>query len=360
MTTAYLAFQGTAPLNTNKTWNDIQTTASGLSLLGEAGGATGWSLTAALVSGAIETGGSITTGTGDAAWVDEEDILQWGHYKNSTTEWASYTISGLSGADLYDFECICSAGFNRFTDVRVNGGTIQTQDSNVNDSQTLLFSDIAPASGVITVEFRQAAESSGSAYINAARLISKSPVPTLTLDQTELTPGGTISGSYSNFTGVPTSPLTLTDSNANSITVAVTVTDGGAGSGTFTGTLPTLPASGSQAGLLFGTVTVEIQADDITAPTLTAQTATSPAAGQVDWSVSTDEAEGTLYSLVSLNATETAATVKAATSQVVSATGAQTGSVTGLAAGTYYAHFVHADVAGNESPVATTASVVVA
>jgi len=94
-------------------------------------------------------------------------------------------------------------------------------------------------------------------WVAAARLVEVVG-PEVTLDQAELTPGGAISGSYSNYDTVPASPLTLTDSNGNTKTITVTVTDNGDGTGTFTGTMPDLPASGSDTLLLFGDVDVEL------------------------------------------------------------------------------------------------------
>lgn len=82
----------------------------------------------------------------------------------------------------------------------------------------------------------------------------------VTIDQSELIPGQTISGSYSGFVPgtPPTSPISISD-GTNSITVAITPTDGGSGSGTFTGTMPTLPTAGNTANFLkFGNVTVTL------------------------------------------------------------------------------------------------------
>lgn len=79
----------------------------------------------------------------------------------------------------------------------------------------------------------------------------------LTVTQTELTPGGTISGSYSNYATVPTT-LTVSD-GTNTITIgSPTINDNGDGTGTFSGTMPTLPTSGTANLVLFGNVTVEL------------------------------------------------------------------------------------------------------
>lgn len=82
--------------------------------------------------------------------------------------------------------------------------------------------------------------------------------PTITIDQASLTPGATISGTYSNFASTPTSPAVLTDSNSNTLNVTVTVT-GTSSAGTFSGTMPSLPTTGNTSNfLLFGTVNVAL------------------------------------------------------------------------------------------------------
>lgn len=99
-----------------------------------------------------------------------------------------------------------------------------------------------------------------------------------------------------------------------------------------------------------------VSAGDVTAPVLTSPTGAATGETTASGSVSTDTAEGTLYRVTTTNATETAATVKAGASQAVTATGVQSITATGLAASTaYYHHFVHRDVAGNDSTVSTSA-----
>ena len=100
---------------------------------------------------------------------------------------------------------------------------------------------------------------------------------------------------------------------------------------------------------------------DTTAPTLTSPTGTQTGSTTASGTVSTDEGNGTLYYLASTNATETAATVKAASSQAVSGTGSQSVSFIGLTASTtYYAHYCHRDAAGNDSTVSNSASLTTA
>lgn len=95
---------------------------------------------------------------------------------------------------------------------------------------------------------------------------------------------------------------------------------------------------------------------DTTAPTLTGASATATGSTAATGSVSTNEATGTLYFVTSANASESATTVKAGSSQPVTSTGTQSVSVTGLTAATaYYLHFVHRDAAGNDSAVASSA-----
>ena len=98
-------------------------------------------------------------------------------------------------------------------------------------------------------------------------------------------------------------------------------------------------------------------ASDTTAPVLSSPTGTKTGSTTASGSVSTDEANGTLYYLASGNATETAATIKTGSSQAVTATGVQNVSFTGLTPSTlYYAHYVHDDAASNESNAQSSAS----
>jgi len=96
---------------------------------------------------------------------------------------------------------------------------------------------------------------------------------------------------------------------------------------------------------------------DVTPPILTLPTGVQTGATTASGTVTTDEGNGTLFYLATINATETAATIKAGSSQTVSATGIQNVTVTGLTASTtYFLHYVHDDAATNESNVVTSAS----
>ncbi|WP_417518747.1 immunoglobulin-like domain-containing protein [Marinobacter sp.] len=98
---------------------------------------------------------------------------------------------------------------------------------------------------------------------------------------------------------------------------------------------------------------------DAVAPQLTNPVATRTAPDSIQATVDTDEANGTLYALLSENATETNPTIKATgDAQVVNALGTQTVTYTGLPLGmTYYVHFVHVDASNNESAAVKTAAV---
>lgn len=108
---------------------------------------------------------------------------------------------------------------------------------------------------------------------------------------------------------------------------------------------------------------------DTTAPTLTNPTGTTVNASSADGSVDTDEANGTLYWVVTGSSTKpSVAQIQAGQdhngtaaaesgNQAVSATGTQNVSATGLTAGaTRYFHFQHQDDAANDSGVTTSAS----
>jgi len=118
------------------------------------------------------------------------------------------------------------------------------------------------------------------------------------------------------------------------------------------------------AGNAFGLVA----SADSTAPTLSSASVTSVGATTGTGNVTTNEGNGTLYSIVSTSATapsatqiqagqtNTGATAVWSDNKAVSSTGAKTFSITGLTAGTsYYAHFQHKDSANNNSTVVTSA-----
>lgn len=96
---------------------------------------------------------------------------------------------------------------------------------------------------------------------------------------------------------------------------------------------------------------------DTTAPILSSAAGAATGSTTASGSVSTDEANGTLYRVTTTNASESAATVKAGASQAVSATGVQNMGATGLTPSTTYRHhYLHRDAAGNDSSVVSTST----
>lgn len=188
----------------------------------------------------------------------------------------------------------------------------------------------------------------------------------------------TNTGPSSGTVGVASSDFTAGADGAITGTVIVTPSDGGGG-GTFTPTTvsissgtPTSPYTYTAASPGAKTITTTnngglgnpppltytANAADTTAPTLTSPTGTSTGTTTASGTVTTDEANGILYALATINATETAATVKAsANTQAITTTGSKSVSFTGLTASTtYYAHYVHRDAAGNDSTRVSSAS----
>lgn len=110
-------------------------------------------------------------------------------------------------------------------------------------------------------------------------------VPAVTLDQATLTPGGTISGTCTNYSAAPTSPISVSD-GTNTDNVAVTIS--GTGPYTFTGTMPASPTvvEGSVTVTVGEASTTATYNDGVTAgiSALTVQQEGSPIAA-TDWEV---------------------------------------------------------------------------
>jgi hypothetical protein len=147
---------------------------------------------------------------------------------------------------------------------------------------------------------------------------------------------------------------------ASSLTQAIS--SAGAKTVNFTGLSASTPyyahfvhvdAAGNTSNVVDSTSFTTAAAGDNQAPNLSSPVGTQTGQTTATATVVTDEGNGTLYYIVTQNATETAATVKAGASKAVTATGTQSVSFSGLTAGTtYYSHFLHRDAAGNDSTVA--------
>jgi hypothetical protein len=131
-------------------------------------------------------------------------------------------------------------------------------------------------------------------------------------------------------------------------------------------TAPGVRIMGTRLGLIIkaattavgtGSVVVTPPPADTLAPVLTSPTSASTGTSTGTGTVSTNEANGTLFGIVSTSSTATAPAVKAGASQAITTTGVKTFNATGLAPSTqYYIHFLQTDAAGNDSAVVTTAA----
>lgn len=116
-------------------------------------------------------------------------------------------------------------------------------------------------------------------------------------------------------------------------------------------------AVGNRSSVANSTGFTTLAGSDTTAPVLSLPTAASSDPNIADMTVTTNEANGTLYCWVTQNATETAANIIATTSDtgLVTTTGVQSVTVDLLFPNTnYYGHFVHVDAANNQSNVVHT------
>ncbi len=131
-----------------------------------------------------------------------------------------------------------------------------------------------------------------------------------------------------------------------------------------------LEGSGGATGVNAVLAALEITetGSDTTAPTLSSPTGTETGSTTAQGQVSTDEANGTMYAVVSTSATPpSVAQIQAGNDSTVSAgawsgnqsiasTGTKTFNATGLTASTsYYFYFQHRDAAANDSTVASSA-----
>lgn len=183
-------------------------------------------------------------------------------------------------------------------------------------------------------------------------------------------PSGGLSGAVSSNFSVGVSPAGGTITG----TLIVTPSDGGAG-GTFNPTTVSLTTASSTGTFTYTPASVGAKTISVTnngsltnptsvtytsqiVPVLTSASASATSSTSATWSVSTNESGGTLYRLVTTNATETASAVKVGNTSVVSSAGVQSGnsSTTLAASTTYYYHFVYVDGNGNESAVVNTAA----
>jgi len=128
---------------------------------------------------------------------------------------------------------------------------------------------------------------------------------------------------------------------------------------------------GATAGVMENSFAIQESSADVTAPTLTSPTSAATGKDAGSGTVTTDEANGTLYSVVTLTSTPpSAAQVKLGQNasgaslasglkptQAITTTGAKTVAYTGLTTATaYFPYFMHEDSSANQSTVSAGAS----
>lgn len=241
-------------------WNELLSTSTTPIVLHDtAGNPTGWSIrwNPDFLPNDAGGDGFNGVGVGEAIWADEATVLARSNFYNS---FSSYTYAELiiEGPDVLTIDATGSYGASTNhpdTSIWVNGGTPQTiftydaTNARANNSDAVTFTDVAKdVNGQFIIRFQNLTGARG--YLSALQLTGDTG-PIVTVTQTDLSPGGTISGSYSDFPSTPTT-LTLSD-GTNTITIpSPTITPGSpAGSGTFSGTVPALPTSGSIPGIQF-------------------------------------------------------------------------------------------------------------
>ena len=178
----YLAFQGSSPNNTFKTWNNIQDSSpSNLDLLDEDGVSSGYGYSSNPVPGTAPFGAD-SVGTGDASWVDESEIMRWGHYTGSST---AFKFFGPAGESV-DIEFCSSMPAGRQTRVIVGSESYTFPDVERSTSATYIFVGATfNVDGEISGAWEQA--TSGSSYIMAARITESAP----SAPNTPINPGTT-------------------------------------------------------------------------------------------------------------------------------------------------------------------------
>jgi len=165
------------------------------------------------------------TGVGDAAWVDQDDILRQGLGVNATGRDA--VLSSLDTNKTYTikiFGSLVSGG--RVLQASLFGATAQTLAITANNSEIILFTDVSPnVSGEIELFINSGTAS--DAYLTAVQITENDAPTTLTADSITAAPiydGTTVTINLSNATNaagktlsIPQGALTATAQDINSI-----------------------------------------------------------------------------------------------------------------------------------------------
>lgn len=252
----FIAFRETAESGITN-WNFSLDKSTGIAnLIDSNGDPTGLSMTGVGdLWNAVSLSAGNVQGTGDASWVPA-----WANAQGRNVgDGIPMVISGLTPGETYSFEFygLASAG-TRVLSVSMEGGTAQELALLNNYTDTIKFTDQVATDTDFSFFLDDTAASDGSDYLCAMRISTTAEISSVELDQTTLSPGSTISGTYSGYQTVPTSPIVLTDKEGNTMSVAVNITDNGDGTGSFSGTMPSNPSSAPAQNLLYGPITGEL------------------------------------------------------------------------------------------------------
>lgn len=262
---------------------------------------------------------------------------------------------------------------NDTVDIEVEGSTIRACKNGTPLGGSWTVTDTTLTTGKPGVVASGASVIFGDDWVGGDVTAADTTAPTLTsptgTKTGSTTASGTVSTDEANGTLYRYASTNATESAATvkAAALTTTVTATGSQAVTFTGLTPNTTyyahyvhtdASANDSTRVSSASFTTDPSGDTTAPVLTSPTGTKTGSTTASGAVSTDEGNGTLYRLASTNATESAATVKAAAlTTTVTGTGSQAVSFTGLTpATTYYAHYVHRDSSGNDSARVSSAS----
>ena len=323
------------------------TTSSAPVITGPSGAATG---------NTTGSGSASTTGADGTLWRKAATSAQTdpGAGNESANGWSSTTVAG-SGAQNVTFTGLTTNTSHVANYLHVSAGGLR---SSVATSATFAPPTMASSgslsaqSGVISSAFAWTGVTPESQIIQQGVGSSAWALTSA---------GGSGLTTINSSTGVPGGTLTATP---GTYTVTVTKTDSSTA-----GTNPT--GGGAPPQTIVRSITITVSAGaDTTPPTLSSASAAGGVA-TCSGSVSTNEGNGTLYTVFCASATpptalqveagqdNTGAAALRAVSQAVSLSGAQTVPAGAISAGTRYAYFMHKDAAGNRSSVVASASITV-
>jgi hypothetical protein len=301
--------------------------------------------------------------------------------------WYEFSMTGLPSGPTYTTELVLQNGGTRTVlatgslawsvgdtiDIEVEGSTIRGCQNGTPLGGSWTVTDTTLTTGKPGVVASGTTQLFGDDWVGGNVTAADTTAPTLTsptgTKTGSTTASGTVSTDEANGTLYRYASTNATESAATvkAAALTTTVTATGSQAVTFTGLTPnttyyahyvhTDAAANDSTRVSSASFTTD-PSGDTTAPVLTSPTGTKTGSTTASGTVSTDEGNGTLYRLASTNATESAATVKAAAlTTTISSTGSKSVSFTGLTpATTYYAHYVHRDSSGNDSTRVSSAS----